>query len=83
LGYFQLLFLSQQIVFTFQVISSAVLTIVPVLLYGMYNPIGKHICVRNNTDEERRRLEKEEEEEEEEKKRKTHELLDDGIKGTH
>jgi hypothetical protein len=49
----------------------------------MYNPIGKHICVRNNTDEERRRLEKEEEEEEEEKKRKTHELLDDGIKGTH
>jgi hypothetical protein len=45
----------------------------------MYNPVGKHNCARNNTDEERRRMEREEEDEE--KKRKTHELLDEGIKG--
>jgi hypothetical protein len=65
----------------FQAISSVVLAIVPVMLCGKYNPIGKHLSVRNNTDEERRRVERGEEEEE--KRRRTHELLDEGIKGTH
>jgi hypothetical protein len=62
-----------------QVISSVVLTIVPILLYEKYNPSGKHIYGRNNTDEEKGREEKEEEDED--KKRKTHELLDEGVKG--
>ncbi|XP_023702733.1 uncharacterized protein LOC111861973 [Cryptotermes secundus] len=63
------------------VISSVALAIVPVMLYGKYNPVGKHLSVRNNTDEERRRVERGEEEEE--KRRRTHELLDEGIKGIY
>jgi hypothetical protein len=65
-----------------QVISSVFLTVIPIMLYGKYNPVGKHLSVRNNSDEEKRRAERGDEEEEE-KRRKTHELLDEGIKGTH
>jgi hypothetical protein len=67
----------------FQVISTIVLAIIPVMLYGKYNPVAKHLSVRNNSDEEKRRVERGDEEEEEEKRRKTHELVDEGIKGTH
>jgi hypothetical protein len=66
----------------FQVISTIALAIIPVMLYGKYNPVGKHVSVRNNSDEEKRRVERGDEEEEE-KRRKTHELVDEGIKGTH
>lgn len=63
-----------------QAISSVVLTIVSLLLCGKYSPAGKHIYSRNNTDEERRRVEKEEDDDDE-KKRKTHEILEEGVKG--
>ncbi|XP_021941295.1 uncharacterized protein LOC110840517 isoform X4 [Zootermopsis nevadensis] len=57
------------------------LTVVPILLHGMYNPVGKHNCSRNNTEDERRRVEREDEDEDE--KRKVHELLDEGVKGMY
>jgi hypothetical protein len=52
------------------------------MLYGKYNPVGKHLSGRNNTEEEKRRVERGDEEEEE-KRRKTHELLDEGVKGRY
>lgn len=63
-------------------ISSVFLAVLPLMLYGKYNSVGKHFSARNNTDEERRRVERGEEEEEE-KRRRAHELLDEGIKGIY
>jgi len=62
-----------------QIISSAVLAFVPMLLYWIYNPADQHIHSRNNTDDEGSRVEKDEEDEE--KNRKTHEILVEGVTG--
>jgi len=62
-----------------QVISSAVLTFVPMLLYWLYNPPDRHIYSRNNTDNEGSRVKKAEEDDE--KERKKYEILFEGVTG--
>ena len=62
-----------------QVISSVVLTFVPMMLYRVYNPADQHSYSRNNTDDEGSRVQKDEEDDE--KKRKTYEILVEGVKG--
>jgi hypothetical protein len=47
----------------------------------VYNPVGKYIYSRNNTDDEGSSVEKDEEEDE--KKRRTYEILVAGVTGEY